>query len=97
MLLSSSTRGENYSLRRCLHWQFYTLKSVCALFFFFLNPKNTNVCYFTVAGQYLLVLGRKSRYSQERNYLQTEIQNNLAEVQKGKLNWSSQKEISGST
>ena len=51
----------------------------------------------TVAGQYLLVLGRKSRYSQERNYLQTEIQNNLAEVQKGKLNWSSQKEISGST
>ena len=51
----------------------------------------------TVAGQYLLALGRKSRYSQERNHLQTEIQNNLAVVQKRKLNWSSQKEISGST
>ena len=75
----------------------YTEKRMCFIFFSFLILRTPMYVTCTVAGQYLLVLGRKSRYSQVRNHLQTEIQNNLAVVQKRKLNWSSQKEISGST
>ena len=62
-----------------IHWKVYVL-----YFYAFLILRAPVYATCTVAGQYLLVLRRKSRYSQERNHLYTEIRNNLAVVQKRK-------------